>query len=205
MSQIIATPPDAGAHHVPAEFASLSFSYRELRSLAEYASSIRGEDAYFIRGDEGWKVLKSTDPVPAGAQPIHVYNPATAPRPRVVKAVIGADNGEEYDLMRVPDPRTNTPVEADAAFWSESAVEKFMVPYYASVYGDQAGVEVSKLLQVFNPGKKLAKGGQVVVLAHIPRSEYVTVGDEVAVVLVNRPRDEKWALTLQEHAEELQG
>jgi hypothetical protein len=194
---------------------SLSFSYHDLRSLAEYASSIRGRDVYFIRGEKGWEAHDSTRDLPVGAQAIHVFNPATPEHPHVHRARIWSDDvtGEGYDLLNVPDPETGKLVPADAVFWSESAVEKFLVPYYASVYGDQANVAVDKLLKVFHPRKGEQAGeearmadGAVLALAHIPRSEYVTVSNDASLlVLVKQPEDGRWAVTLQEHAEGRQG
>lgn len=49
-------------------------------------------------------------------------------------------------------PRSGPPMlAADAAFWSAAAVEKFLVPYYASTYGSMAPRVVAQLLNIFVP------------------------------------------------------
>ena len=39
----------------------------------------------------------------------------------------------------------------DSVFWTQSAVEKFLVPYYASAYGDLAARSVEQLQSIFVP------------------------------------------------------
>lgn len=189
---------DTNSGPVPLEpIGTVSFNYHELRSLAEYASSIRGKDAYFVRGEDGWEV--HTDPGElSGRQAIRVYNRPLPDRPQVFSGHLRARRGEhgpvtEANLMALPDPHNpGKTVEADAVFWTESAVEKFLVPYYASVFGDQADVEIEKLLNVLDSprerpggaGPAPANAGDAFALAHIPRSEYVTVTGGASVVVL---------------------
>jgi hypothetical protein len=54
----------------------------------------------------------------------------------------------------------------DALFWSESAVEKFAVPYYASLAGSEAAGEVTDLILAY-------RDSDVYGLVHLPKSDYV--------------------------------
>ncbi len=60
-------------------------------------------------------------------------------------------------------------IGVDAVFLSRSAVEKFLVPYYASLYGPDAAARVV--------GAFITAG--FAVLAHLPQTEYVEVGAEL--------------------------
>jgi hypothetical protein len=73
-------------------------------------------------------------------------------------------------------------------FWSASAVEKFLVPYYASVYGDTAPDVVDRLVNIFVPkgSPELGDNGDVPVedvvaddtnfaVIHLPSSEYAAM------------------------------
>ena len=80
---------------------------------------------------------------------------------------------------------------ADAVFWGESSIEKFVVPYYASVYGSDAGDAVTELLDTYNGVAAGGSGGdggetlepttvEVYGLVHMPRSEYIELDDPPA-------------------------
>lgn len=166
---------------------------RELRALAEYASSFRGKDVYFTHTKTGdWDASHEPPPNPRGQMVVHVHNGAVPDRPRVIAGILLAlRSGSEHvhdkpsvvDLSNISLPgKPGRTVAADATFWSEAAVEKFLLPYYSSVYGDRADLVVPKLLNVFYPtrhgrGSPAGSGEvQAFAIAHIPKSEYVTVG-----------------------------
>lgn len=170
-----------------------TMTYQDLRKMAECASSYRGLPVWMVIDDEGWHVAlrEPTGKEREGKTVIACMNPESSPRPMVTFAMIGAGTPgarEEgaamvnlLDLENVGD-RVGVPVtQADAVFWSESAVEKFVVPYYASVYGNRADKEISEILDVLDDMRKGAQGAwtgedQAFGLAHMPKSEYVQVG-----------------------------
>jgi hypothetical protein len=174
-----------GAAGSPA--APMTMSYQDLRKMAEAAASLRGEEFWMVIGPEGWEA-RTTEPEPG---PDHVAircrNEPTAVRPEVTRAELGTAAVENADLLRLKvDGREE---RADAVFWSAAAVEKFLVPYYASVYGNQAAPEIAKLVQVLDSPPVGGGGGDAAgtspdafALAHIPRSEYVVVSGGIAVL-----------------------
>jgi len=107
-------------------------TYREFRMMAEWASAIRGDPLYFsYAGDTGrMRLAQFSNGEPS------LFTPPNARRPVVTQvefAVAGAG-----------------PLELDghgcsALFWSESAVEKFLFPCFASVGSDHAGRFLSRL------------------------------------------------------------
>lgn len=97
------------------------------------------------------------------------------------------DSNEEVDLFRaIQEHLHDETVHPDAIFWTESAVEKFLFPYYASVFSAasetrSAETEVEKIRNLFN-GKRSRKGQEdasreeestIFALVHLPKSEYV--------------------------------
>lgn len=170
--------------------AAKAMTYQDLRKMAECASSYRGLPVWMVIDEKGWHVAlqEPTAEEREGKTVIECMNPESSPRPMVTYAMIGAGSPDErverpmvnlLDLENVGD-RVGVPVvQADAVFWSESAVEKFVVPYYASVYGNLADREVSDILDVLDDIRKgvQAEGeDQAFGLAHMPKSEYVQVG-----------------------------
>lgn len=87
----------------------------------------------------------------------------------------------------------------DAVFWSESAVQKFMLPYYASKLSADPNVaeQLEKLLAVMRPrgpvgeDGTLGGGSTVIGLVHLPNSEYSTADLEnwVGVLVCTPPKD----------------
>lgn len=110
-----------------------------MREMTEFASGVRGEEVYFVATpdpDTPGNYLIVPSPVPVPARPDDVVVPcATAviqpKRPRVKKVTVTFElvdaNGAEHTVSRDVS-------QYDALFWSESAVEKFLFPYYASKY-----------------------------------------------------------------------
>jgi hypothetical protein len=186
---------------------AVRLDYQALRAMAECASSVRGKKFWLVVNEKGWKMVHD-EPKP-GTYPavIECENPeVTQPRvdvallgsgmlpgagevdvadPSSVLAAGGAGKRRVVDLLDLYNvkPTGGKPTAADAVFWSESAVEKFLVPYYASVAGDRAEQAAGKLLNVFNRGRHHRVGvilneAEPLAIAHIPKSEYVTVDGE---------------------------
>ena len=112
------------------------FDAEDLRDLAERAASLRGRsNALFGVVLDGKLML-----VPAnGSEPpegalFEIETATVEPRPKVDSLIIRSGDTE---MQLAP--------EFDALFWSESAVEKFLFPYYASKGMWEAASVLSKL------------------------------------------------------------
>jgi hypothetical protein len=104
--------------------------YHALRLGADWASAVRGNTIYFDfdSGDQRLAITQPA-PMPAPAGPVRVSTPPSAlSRPLVTAITLST---KEYGPMKLAGT-------CSAAFWSESAVEKFLFPYYASAAGHQA-------------------------------------------------------------------
>ncbi|HEU0299012.1 MAG TPA: hypothetical protein VFR37_06140 [Longimicrobium sp.] len=165
---------------------------QQLRRIAEGVSGYRGSPRFWLvltQGEDGSLAYRA-EPEDPGSLPnavvIPCQTPLAAERPPVVSATIQAAGAEPVDLLHLhlEDDEGHVIHTADAVFWGESSVEKFVVPYYASVYGNDAGEAVTDLLNTYN-GTGAAEGAElegtegepnpteVYGLVHIPRSEYI--------------------------------
>lgn len=164
--------------------AKTQLNFQILREIAECASGMRTHDLYFrvpsLTGPQAFDVI-SDPPEPPGELPgytlIHV-EPVPDPGRKVSVALIG-DGPHVVNLMdlkvKANAVHQGGTYEADAVFWSVSAVEKFLVPYYASVYGDQAASYVSSVLGILLPGagnQSDPTDDPAFAIAHLPSSEY---------------------------------
>jgi hypothetical protein len=164
--------------------------FQLLREIAECASGMRTYDLYFvIRDDTTFEFFKNPHCPPQETPDttvIHVSRVEDPPR-RVRYAQIGDGTTCPTDLMKLKvgpvGAHQGGEFEADAVFWSVSAVEKFLVPYYASVYGDRSPEYVRSVLGILlpHPGPIAPpEHGDVLVepafaIAHLPSSEYTRV------------------------------
>jgi hypothetical protein len=155
-------------------------TFEILRLIAESASGMRDQHTWFIIEETStgtgytWqhkRVEEDNDTVVIYCAP--VMDAVSS----VDHATIGVGSNT-VDLMCVPvqasAPHLDSGVfEADAVFWSISAVEKFLVPYYASVYGDQGPAYAQSVMDaMLHPDADTAE--QTYALVHLPSSEYVT-------------------------------
>lgn len=158
-----------------------------LRRVAEAASGYRYENTWFtVRYDEaGNVVIQPHHTKPSCPEEecelYHVQKVKYGPPPAVKTAFIASDQAE-VDLLKVTVPpqqmHPGGTYAADAVFWSVSAVEKFLVPYDASVYGDDAVNVVQDLLNILRPamdGEGAENTAPAFAIAHLPNSEYVTL------------------------------
>jgi hypothetical protein len=185
--EIPPAPAAAGTHPPVPTLDSI-----QLRLIAEAASGTRGRPVVFAvspRGEIRELTGERTQDVPPESFTIACFTPDTTPdQPPLVEASLQAAGAHRINLLDLPGGLGG----ADSVFWSQSAVEKFLVPYYASVHGARAGRAVAELLDAFAGDRRgapyaaeldaepLAKGDggevQVYALAHIPKSEYVLLG-----------------------------
>ena len=173
-------------------------SSRQLRKIAEAVAGYRESPTFWLvltqdaDGSLAYEV-RPQDPGPlSNAVVIPCHTPKVAERPPVTAAFIQAAGAEPVDLLHLrledlEDDEGNAAHTADAVFWGESSVEKFVVPYYASVYGDEAGEAVTELLNAYNgvqaESARLEEADgvpnltEVYGLVHIPRSEYIELDE----------------------------
>jgi hypothetical protein len=147
-----------------------------LRRLAEMADGGRDED-FYIAVDADRKMVALREPPEPGKYklvvPVHTSG-AVPERRGIRKLTATLDDGRTVEIF--PEAGLEVP---DAMFWTESSVEKFLVPYYARVHSaaSRVGDEVQKVKDVFN-GKVRPYGlpshepVEVFALVHLPRSEY---------------------------------
>ncbi|HEX8906185.1 MAG TPA: hypothetical protein VF771_15155 [Longimicrobiaceae bacterium] len=154
--------------------------YRQLRALAEYASGVRKEGTVWLAA-YGDGRIDEVEPgiVPDGALLVatHVGRGA-GNRDATEYAWIGdrADGKGSVNLLDID----GTGMRGDSVFWTQSSVEKFLVPYYASVSGEAAPRHITTLLGLLGSRHPVpVKAGQdpadyeVYALIHLPQSEYV--------------------------------
>jgi hypothetical protein len=101
--------------------------YFALRVAADLSSGIRGQTVGFDYGTDGLEVPAPAGPPPA---PVSVSTPLLARARPMVRQVTIAVTG--YGDCVLPAHTCS------AMLWSESAVEKFLLPYYVSAGGQKA-------------------------------------------------------------------
>ena len=155
----------------------------DLRALAEVASSLRGptaEPSYLVSTRSGdslvTKVEKDLPPPELSAVTIPLDTPFVQPnRPAMPELSIGPAG----------TPQSVSLNDYDALFWSESAVEKFVFPYYASKSEWDAAHVLAALSRAFYgyvpaPGTERVEAPADTIpfaVGHLPRSDYEMVGE----------------------------
>lgn len=163
----------------PPEPASPKLNSTQLRQIAEMVDGMRGMPFAACDGKRIW--MSPTDPTAPGVVTIPVDANDVVPRRRsITRITITLDGGGDPPQTLELFPQTGD--FPDALFWTESAVQKFMVPYYAAKHASDPHVDkvIRDLLDLFD-GKKKPKGRetadgtvQVFAMAHLPKSEYTT-------------------------------
>lgn len=163
----------------------------QLRQLTDFAASLRGssDEPIYVVGrnkEDGSLGLSCTRKALRWSHEDVVVRTATnavAPaRPVLSSMSVGVDGPVVHGDMAA---------KYDAIFWSEAAVEKFVIPYYAAKSMWRAAHVIRQLSEQWygyvpappDPLHASARGdvGDVpFALAHVPGSDYVPVGDEVA-------------------------
>lgn len=158
-------------------------NFEMLRQIAECASGMRNENLWFVVTGNKFTVEKK-EPFPVDPEAIVIpVEKVNDPPSKVTAAWISDATGPEVNLMEVKVPAIGPyPAgiyAADAVFWSVSAVEKFLVPYYASVYGDTAWEHVKTVMSILMPppDQDFVIDPQPYAIAHLPSSEYTGVPD----------------------------
>lgn len=109
-------------------------AYRALRMAAEWASAVRDQQLNFAyHAGTGHMVLDDSGTRPT----LPVFTRSFTSRPLVKEVEFSVPAG--YPASDISSPTLPLPGDqVSALFWSESAVEKFLVPFYASVAADDA-------------------------------------------------------------------
>jgi hypothetical protein len=162
-----------------------NLTFVTLREIAESASGMRDQDLWFVVTGDPATYTWSTKPVHAGDDTEVIFVAAVKdPVSSVDCAMVGVPGHKPVDLLGITikpiAPHPGGTYAADAVFWSVSAVEKFLVPYYASVYGDRGPDMAQAVMDVLLLGIESEQGGEGRVeyekpfaMAHLPSSEYV--------------------------------
>lgn len=165
-----------------------NITFVTLRQIAESASGMRDQDLWFVVTGEPGEPAKytwSTTPVHAGDDTEVIFVAAVKDFVSTVDcAMVGVPGHKPVDLLGITikpiAPHPGGTYAADAVFWSVSAVEKFLVPYYASVYGDRGPDMAKAVMDVLllgieseEGGEGMVEGGRPFAMAHLPSSEYV--------------------------------
>lgn len=158
------------------------------RSIADAAESHRGaggEPGYMLTTHDpakGWSTVfnpRTEEPAPesdAAVVVTPVNTPTITERPAVLNVYIqaaGMQAGFMESLARY-----------DAVFWSESAVEKFVFPYYASKSQYAAADVLTGLSELFYhkiPAPDRTDEAVPFAVAHLPRSTYADLTETAAV------------------------
>lgn len=124
------TPSRPGPPNMP--------GYRPLRMAAEWASAVRDEDFYTRYDPRTGRIVAGG----TGAAAVTTRTTALARRPTVNKVTVQVrpERGAAPVTFRLQGDA------ASAMFWGESAVEKFLLSYYASAAADDAAGFLSRLL-----------------------------------------------------------
>lgn len=196
MSATLEPAPRAAGEPQPSQTGKPVLNSVLLRQIAEYASGERGDRFWIVvtQNPEGGYQFRqvNTDPGHPDDGVVIPCGTLDDTRPPLEHAVLKAKHACEVDLLNMVDEKGHPLGPADSVFWSSSAAEKFLVPYYASVYGGCAGEAVAILLNIFEGApyptaesvQALGEDLQPEVtkvqaygLVHLPRSEYIELED----------------------------
>lgn len=108
--------------------------YAAMRIAAEWASAVRDQPLTFGFDEERNATQGEPDSI------LRVFTSEYARRPLLTSLTFECDGAR---------PLTLEGPDASAAFWSESAVEKFVFPYCASVFAEQAGEFLHRLCRAW--------------------------------------------------------
>ncbi len=151
--------------------------YPHLRLLAEWSSSLRGREVGFAFAHGA--LWREGHGAPAGAPALHV--PAATP------GRYGAVRSLRLSVPGAAEPLDLSPWGADALVWSDAAVEKFLVPYYASCAGARAArfLQTSSIVdrRVYVPFTAIKDGGRSV-QGKVENSPFYTIERQASYDLV---------------------
>ncbi|HET7464213.1 MAG TPA: hypothetical protein VFJ82_23350 [Longimicrobium sp.] len=207
--------PGGGDHLKAPEHRWPVMHFEILRRIAETASGLRYSDTYYevVHDKDGNASINVyiDEPPPHPNRNVIKCHRWPRPRgPRVKHARIMSDmkDAKWVDLMdlEVPaeelqgweamGPDGKKKIHADAVFWSAAAVEKFLIPYYASTYGSMAPRVVEQLLNVFVPpdSPEIRGNGVMGVVPYEDDNQEATELGTVGQIQITEPEDLPFAL-----------
>ena len=152
--------------------------YSQVRMLAEAALGVPdGQTSafWFSSQNTNGPVLVQPGALPS---PQDVVVPASNVTTIAPLAQVRLASGTGDPGVNVMDlqPGALNPVQADAAFWTDASVYKFVLPYYASCKGYDAWSGVSRLMRVWNGS--LPDGRQPYALLHVTGASIPPAGGQ---------------------------
>lgn len=115
--------------------------YRLLRTLAESAAAVPNKRTEFSIHDRTLERKTFGDPVGFDEILIHALDEGKFPANTVSLSLTNEETPADYTLA---------PGVADAVFWTDAAVQKFLFPYVASRGGDNAATMLTQVQQAWN-------------------------------------------------------
>jgi hypothetical protein len=125
---------------------SATSTANELRKAAEYADGYRGQEVFLvyrpdvIPGDDRRGVIAVLQPDKNDTMLCTLQTPFVTPNCNMNMTPIDFVEARSGDIVwqnlaeRAKDPADGSKWNFDSLFWSEAAIEKFLVPYYASFF-----------------------------------------------------------------------
>jgi hypothetical protein len=116
------TPLPARAQQIAPEV-SPALDATMLRAFGEHADGYRNVDLFLIKSPDGYKLVEKADIPPSSKPLLRAFT-----KSRVTRAVPEI----HMTVNGVPVPKAELAL-GDALFWSDSAVEEFVFPYYTAM------------------------------------------------------------------------
>ena len=169
-----------------------------LRQRVEAAASWRGPEGdphYLVKKPDGELDIVRRESPPSDAV-AEVDTLSVQPhRPKVIDATITPEDGDVHHLMKY-----------DAVFWSESAVEKFVFPYYASKSMWYAAYYLARLAKgwygyvpgTLPTGREADETEIPFAIGHVPDSEFVPIDEGGDLEFLFRKKGTVYARSLAE-------
>ncbi|HEX8275224.1 MAG TPA: hypothetical protein VF615_21495 [Longimicrobiaceae bacterium] len=126
----------------------------QLRRLAEEIDGARGKDVLIVFRENKYQVVEKLNTGETAILTCETTD-QTKKRPEIEKVEFKVKGKPGKDLKKLG---------FDSVFWSESAVEKFVLPYYARLHGPNSGTMINALLTDFNQE-------DVAGVVHLPKSD----------------------------------
>ena len=146
----------------------IPLDYRQMRMLAEAALSQSGGPASFVVEGPSLTLVPPDEPPPPDGVLVPTRNATKRPQLRYLTFQVpwtGPSGTPELVSLDVA-----TRFHADAVFWSDAAVKKFVQPYAASCAGYEAPGALENMLLAWNGA---AAGAQVFAMVHVTWAEPV--------------------------------
>ena len=171
---------------------------QQARAMADFASGLRGRGTEFMVIDRDGTITPVKEIHPCSTPEV-VVTPVSTEIVQPARPPV-----EEISIRAQGMPHSISLLEFDAVFWTEAAVEKFLIPYLASKFEWLAADALQKLSKVWYGCVPTPESGQCpapvngdemipYAVGHLPRSEYVPL--EIGAEIVCLFRDAQGNVT----------